>query len=130
MAKESELIQALLERAAESLSSAQLLLNSSFYDDAVSRAYYAMFYAAKAALEAINIETRSHAGVINQFALHFIKSGRLDIEYSTMLTQAFQARQASDYDVWVNTVPVEAENVIANAEQFVAKIKKLLSEMP
>ena len=130
MAKESKLIQALMERAAESLASAQLLLDSSFYDDAVSRAYYAMFYAAKAALEVINIETRSHAGVINQFALHFIKSGRLDSQYSTMLTQAFQARQASDYDMQANTVSFEAESVIANAEQFVIKIKDLLSEIP
>jgi uncharacterized protein (UPF0332 family) len=44
------------------------------------------------------------------------------------LTQAFQARQASDYDVQVDTRPAEAENVVADAEQFVAKIKELLSE--
>lgn len=130
MAKESKLIRAFLERAAESLASARLLLNSSFYDDAVSRAYYAMYYAAKAALESIGVETRSHAGVINQFGLHFITKGQLDSQYGSMLTQAFQARHSSDYDVQVNTRPVVAESVVANAEQFVAKIKELLGKMP
>lgn len=130
MAEESKLIRAFLERAAESLASARLLLNSSFYDDAVSRAYYAMYYAAKAALESIGVETRSHAGVINQFGLHFITKGQLDSQYGSMLTQAFQARHSSDYDVQVNTRPVVAESVVANAEQFVAKIKELLSKKP
>lgn len=130
MAEESKLIRAFLERAAESLASARLLLNSSFYDDAVSRAYYAMYYAAKAALESIGVETRSHAGVINQFGLHFITKGQLDSQYGSMLTQAFQARHSSDYDVQVNTRPVVAESVVANAEQFVAKIKELLGKMP
>ena len=130
MAEESKLTQAFLERATESLASAQLLFDSLFFDDAVSRAYYAMYYAAKAALESIGIETRSHAGVINQFGLHFIKKGQLDSQYGSMLTRAFQARQSSDYDVQVNTVPLEAESVLTNAELFVAKIKELLSNQP
>lgn len=130
MAEESKLIRAFLERAAQSLASARLLLNSSFYDDAVSRAYYAMYYAAKAALESIGVETRSHTGVINQFGLHFITKGQLDSQYGSMLTQAFQARHSSDYDVQVNTRPVVAKSVVANAEQFVAKIKELLGKMP
>ena len=102
MAESSKLTLAFLARAAESLTAAQLLLGASLYDDAVSRAYYAMFYAAKAALESANIEAHSHSGVINQFGLHFIKPGLLDAQYGRILTQTFQSRQVSDYDVQTN----------------------------
>ena len=81
MAEGAELIQAYFQRAEQSLSTARLLLNSSLPDDAVSKAYYAMFYAAKAALGSIQVETRSHAEVINQFGLHFVKSGKLESRY-------------------------------------------------
>jgi len=40
--------QALLKKAENSLAAAQLLLNEGFYDFAVSRIYYAMFYIAEA----------------------------------------------------------------------------------
>ncbi len=130
MAQTSKLTQALLTRAGESLASAQLLLNSALYDDAVSRTYYAMFYAAKAALDSIDIKTRSHAEVINQFGLQFIKSSQLDNQYGKMLTQVFQSRQISDYDVQSGIPSVEAKNIVANAEQFVTKIKDFLSKLP
>jgi len=40
----------LMERAGEKLEVARSLLEDGFYSDAVSRAYYAMFYAARALL--------------------------------------------------------------------------------
>lgn len=128
MAEQSELIQAYLARAEKSLTAAELLLNSSLFDDAVSRAYYAMFYAAKAALETIGIETNSHSGLISQFGLHFIKTGKLQSRYGRMLAQTFQVRQVGDLDVQVSPRPIEAEKVVSDAVQFVAVIKKLLSE--
>ena len=39
-----------LKRAAESLSASEVLISEDLLDDAISRAYYAMFYAAKALL--------------------------------------------------------------------------------
>ena len=46
----SDEIKANLERAAESLRAARLMLDGSFFDFAASRAYYAAFYAATALL--------------------------------------------------------------------------------
>ncbi len=39
-----------LKRAADSLSASEVLISEGLLDDAISRAYYAMFYAAKALL--------------------------------------------------------------------------------
>lgn len=39
-----------LKRATNSFSAAEALISQGLFDDAISRAYYAMFYAAKALL--------------------------------------------------------------------------------
>jgi len=54
-----------------------LALADGLYDDAVSRAYYAVFHSARAALKIKGIETVSHKGLISQFALHLVKAGEV-----------------------------------------------------
>ena len=64
----------LMERAEKTFSSAELLLREADYEGCVSRAYYAMFYAAEALLLTKNLKFSSHKGVISQFGEHFIKT--------------------------------------------------------
>jgi len=59
----------LMEKAHEKLKAAKVLFERKFYSDAVSRAYYAMFYAARALLSEKNIYPKTHRGVISQFGL-------------------------------------------------------------
>ena len=55
MEEKSELIRVWLALAEEKLSVARELLDLSRFDDTVSKAYYAMFYSAKAALLAVDV---------------------------------------------------------------------------
>ena len=55
-----------MERAYEKLKVVKSLFATGFYSDAVSRAYYAMFYAARALLSEKNIYPKAHRGVISQ----------------------------------------------------------------
>jgi uncharacterized protein (UPF0332 family) len=57
-----------MRRAERSLRSARNLLDDGDHDFAISRAYYAMFYAATAALLSQNIKRSKHSGVIAAFA--------------------------------------------------------------
>ena len=57
-------------RASEALRGAELLAAEGCCADAVSRAYYAVLHAAKAALLANGIEAGSHATVRRLFGLH------------------------------------------------------------
>ncbi|WP_242041241.1 HEPN domain-containing protein [Leptolyngbya sp. FACHB-261] len=59
--------QALLDKAHRSLVAAQSLIERGFYDFAVSRAYYAMFYIAEALLDLEGLSFSSHAAVISAF---------------------------------------------------------------
>lgn len=60
--------------ARNALRAAQLLARHGIYADAVSRAYYAVPHAAKAALQTKDISAESHAAVKRLFGLHFVKT--------------------------------------------------------
>ena len=49
------LVKSQLEKAEERLEAAKYLLEGEYYEDAVSRAYYSMYYAAKAILTLKNV---------------------------------------------------------------------------
>ena len=52
------------ESEREKLESARILLRTGRFDDAISRAYYAAFYAARALLLLLGVEARTHEGVL------------------------------------------------------------------
>ena len=61
MEEKLETIRTWLALADEKIVVAQKLLELDYFDDAISRAYYGMFYAAKAALMSIDVDTKTHA---------------------------------------------------------------------
>jgi len=64
-----------LKRAHSALLQARDNLNLTHYDVAVSRAYYAMFYATSALLASKGISRSKHSGVCSAFGEHFVKTG-------------------------------------------------------
>lgn len=56
-------VQILLARAEQTLAAARYTLSGGFAGTALNRASYAMFYAASAALAALDLFPRTHAGV-------------------------------------------------------------------
>ena len=76
---------AYMGKAQRALSAARLLLTASETEGACNRAYYAMFYAAHAALIAVRInppETgyKTHSGLIGAFGQHVIVGAGMDAE--------------------------------------------------
>jgi uncharacterized protein (UPF0332 family) len=57
--------QALILKAQRSIEAAQGLIQQGFYDFAVSRTYYAMFYVAEALLDREGLSFSSHTAVIS-----------------------------------------------------------------
>ena len=124
-----ELIQYRMERARDTLSTAQLLLNQNA-DTAsiVNRAYYAMFYAALAILATIGEETSKHSGVLALFDRHFIKTGILPKEMGKFLHTAFDTRQTGDYEDKLEISRAMAERMVEFAVQFVHSIEEKLRD--
>jgi len=123
-------ILANLERASESLLAAQALHARGFYDFAASRAYYAAFYAATAALLRENLVVGKHSGVIALVHRHLVRTGRLAEEQGKVLNWLFELRGVGDYGVLAHVPGEEAERAIHAAEEFVSTVKALLRSYP
>lgn len=119
-----EEIQLYLDRAKRDLRAVEVNIQNELYNVAISRAYYAMFYAATALLQSKGIERKKHAGVISAFGEYFVKTGLIEVDYAKMLTQAFDSRNDGDYDVTFVAGKELAEAEFKDAERFVSRIDK------
>jgi uncharacterized protein (UPF0332 family) len=120
-------IDSLVRRARRYIKSAELLLNDKDYESSVSRTYYAMFYAAQAALLKKNLSFSSHKGVISAFGKHFIKTEIFPKEMGRELNRAFEKRQIGDYGYTFVVSDEEAVQILQYGKEFVNKITSWLS---
>lgn len=118
----------LLDRAKTKLKAARTLLDTGFPDDAVSRAYYAMLYAARALLVTIDLRPRTHRGVLRMVGLRFIQTGVLEAPLGEVLGAALEDREEADYGILSSITRDEAERVLADAHAFVARAEEVLEE--
>jgi len=119
-------IAANLERAENSIQAAKELAASGFYDFAASRAYYAAFYAATAALLDEGLEFSKHSGVIASVHQRLVKTDKLDRQQGKDLNWLFELRNVGDYGVTVHVSQQDTERAIQVAEGFLRVIKSLL----
>jgi uncharacterized protein (UPF0332 family) len=83
----------LLARAHDELDAARLLATGGFGAQAISRAYFAAFYAAEAALLSVG-ETRSkHAGVIAAFGQLVVRQTSFAADDGRLLRSLFRSRR-------------------------------------
>jgi uncharacterized protein (UPF0332 family) len=120
-----------MTRAERSLRSAQNLLADGDHDFAMSRAYYAMFYAASAALLSRDVERSKHSGVIAAFGQHLVKSGPFTVEHQRSLQAAFEDRSEGEY---AGAFPSReaVERRLEEAQHFIEAVATFLSseELP
>jgi len=92
-------LSSLMAKAWRTLRSARLILGSGDPESAMSRNYYAAYYAARASLLSEGITPRTHAGTHEQFRDHFVLTGKVDEAVARVLPRAYRLRQAADYEV-------------------------------
>lgn len=116
----------LLRRAKASHRPAKILSDQEFYDFAVSRAYYAMFYVAQALLLGEGMTFSKHSAVIAASGRHFAKTGRVPEEYHRYLIEGEHSRDTADYDMGPGLSADDASGQIGRAEEFLTLGEKLL----
>ncbi len=87
-----------IESARKTFEAAKVLSENGFWNSAVNRLYYAVFYAVNALLVLNKIQTKSHSATKSQFSLHFVKTGRFDKKHGRLLSELFDWRQKGDYE--------------------------------
>jgi uncharacterized protein (UPF0332 family) len=121
-----EQIAKLLKKPDRALESSRLLFEHEDFDAAVSRSYYAMFYAAEAALLTLSLKFSSHKGVISSFHRNFVKAGVFPNEMGYFLQNAFHRRQKGDYSFELYVDEETAQETLEEAGDFVSRVKEYL----
>lgn len=116
-----------LQRAKKALKSAQILLNSGLFEDSISRAYYSVLHAAKAALSVKGVDTDTHAGVRRMFGLYLVKKGEIAKEFATILIAEQEDREIGDYAIGIEIPKDRAAKRVDEAEKFLNEIEKFIN---
>ncbi len=119
-------ISSLIKRAKKYLKSAHMLFNEKDYESCVSRVYYAMFYAAEAALLTKKLSHSSHRSVISAFGEQFVKTAIFPKTMGREINRAFEKRQLGDYGHTFVITKKEAEDMLGKGEEFVGEIDRYL----
>jgi uncharacterized protein (UPF0332 family) len=96
---------------------------------AVSRAYYSMFHSAKALLLSRGLNPKKHRGVLKMIGLEFVKTDILDDIYAQYYKYAFDLRQEAYYGSAYEINKEKAETVIIYAEEFLYKVKEIITSL-
>ncbi|HEY7549397.1 MAG TPA: HEPN domain-containing protein [Hyphomicrobiaceae bacterium] len=122
----------LWKKARDDIDAADVLIAAGHPNAAVSRAYYAMFNAAKIVLAGIDpklVQVKSHASIIRRFGKHAVEARGFDRSLGRMFSKAEVARHAADYEEegvhqgTARNIVDEARRFVAAAEQFLARIE-------
>lgn len=124
---QQELIRGYLAKAREKARVARDLYAKGEWDDAISRAYYAAYHAAQAALLAEGQRADTHKGVVTLFGLLLVKTGKLDKRWGKLLSNLKDDREAGDYDALSYLDEETARRAAREAEEFVAAVDRYIA---
>lgn len=117
----------LLARAHQELDATALLADGGFGAQAISRAYFAAFYAAEAALLRLGQTRSKHAGAIAAFGRLVVRERGFPVDDARLLRSLFERRNEADYAH--TPVPTdEVTQAIADARRFVSAVDAWLEQ--
>ena len=117
-----------VDKANRSLAAARRLYEGGFHDFCVSRAYYAMFYMASAALLTRGLRFRRHGALVAGFGHHLAYAGILPASLHESLAEAFELRIRSDYRALEDIQADVAAEILHQAEEFLAVVRTFLEK--
>lgn len=95
---------------------------------ALSAAYYAMLYAARAALSERDRYAKSHAGTWHLFRVEFVEPRLFQEDLVSQAQEVQKEREDADYAAWA-APKAEAERAINVAAGFLAAVETLISQI-
>lgn len=115
-----------LEKAFIALDDADFLAQAGKYNLAANRLYYALHYACTALLINRGFPTKSHARMITQISLRFVKTGFLSIDDGKLIKVMFDLRHEGDYEDFIEVQPEDIKEYTPLVRNLVDKLKGLI----
>ena len=131
MRKDEELSQQLkvmMGKAKDSLEVAKQLHKQNHYNDAASKAYYAVFHSLQAASLTKGLSFSKHSAVMSAFNKEFIYGGVFAKNFYDKIVRLFHDRQIGDYEYekYINHESSEAD--VGDAEAIICAIGEYLQK--
>ncbi len=117
-----------MQRAKDDLESSRLLFENKKLAQSINRSYYSIFHATRALLAMENFDSRKHTGIIAFFNKHFVRTGKIEKEYSKILMDVQDFRLDSDYDDFFVISKEEAKQQLDAAARFLERIERYIPE--
>lgn len=115
-----------LQKAEAALRAARALADLGLWDDAVSRAYYAAYHAATAALFAAGLQARTHKGTHDLLFQHYVAPGKLARKTSKDLAALQRFREQADYSTAFRFDEETGGEEVERAARIVESIVELI----
>ena len=119
-----------IEKARGKLRVARILLREEEAADSISRSYYAIFHAARAALSQVGESPRAHRGTHHRFWTRFVKTGQFPRAVFQIHSNAEDMREQADYEAFTRFDTAAASDLLEDAEAFVNEVETLLEKLP
>ena len=124
-------MSAFWDKSREMAEEARVLFGAGHFNGAANRAYYAMFNAARAALEVetqLNFaEIRRHSAVLRLFSRHLVRTGLIDRELNAAINEAFEIRAIGDYEK-TSVSEKQAAEMIGLMERVLSAVALIMSK--
>jgi uncharacterized protein (UPF0332 family) len=112
--------------AREELDTARENIAHERFRAAVSRAYYAVFYMASAALFSQSVVRGKHSGIESAFSEYLVKPGHVEVEFARIYQRARRHREEADYAEDAIVDEPMARQTLTDAERFVDHMERFL----
>lgn len=125
----SSLIKYRINRANETLEEAELVFKNDKLLLAANRIYYSAFYAVSALALKKDFKSSKHGQLLGWFNQNFVKNGLIEKRLGEFYTNAFQMRQRTDYDDFVEFDKESIDEKLETAKEFIDKISELINSI-
>lgn len=119
-------VEELLDKAERTLEDAEKAFDEDMLVSTIqNRIYYAMFYAAQAALISKGHDLGSHQGVKIKIGEILIKEKGLEREWGRFFSQQQTYREQADYQIDVDIEREDLQEYLKKSDQFIRKMREL-----
>jgi len=114
----------------ERLRAAEVLFKEGFYNDAITRAYYAIHSISRALLILYDIRATTHEGVKMMLSKQLISEAKvLPSDFAKKFSILKALREDADYDDFIKFSSADAEEALKIAQDFVEKTSHVIDQV-